>query len=99
MPILIGGIAGLVISLLIGASLLGIVGYVMAGAAAGALGAAKTGAVETFYWIMLLVLVVLLALKFFGLPIPGFVVFLPVMMMLSRLIALWTTGLVARFQN
>ena len=99
MPILIGAVTGALLSFVIGATLFGFLGYVVFGALSGALGAQKIGAVETFYWIMLLILVVLLALMFFGAPIPPFLVFLPVVMMVCRLISVWGSGLIGRFQN
>ena len=99
MPILVGAFAAVVISLLIGASIWGILGYAIFGAIAGWSGGAKLGSVETYYWVMLLILAVLLGLKFFGAPISGFVVFLPVIMIITRLISAWTTALVARVQN
>lgn len=99
MPILIGAITGVLIALLVGASLLGLLGLALFGALGALSGALKIGAVETFYWIMLLILVVLLALMWFGVPIPVFLVMLPVVMMVSRLTAIWGTALVARFQT
>ncbi|MEC7288881.1 MAG: hypothetical protein VXW22_02135 [Pseudomonadota bacterium] len=98
MHILIGAIMGVFIALLVGASLLGLVGFALFGALAGLLGAQRIGAVELFYWIMVLVQIILLALMWFGVSIPVFLVVLPVVLMISRLVAIWGTALVARFQ-
>lgn len=99
MPILIGAIAGVLLSFLVGATLLGLVGYAVFGALAGMLGAQKIGAVETFYWIMLLILVVLMGAMFMGAPVSAFLVLLPVVMMVARLVSVWGTALIARFQS
>lgn len=99
MPILIGAITAFLMSLVVGASLFGTIGFALCGALAGMLGTLKIGATETFYWIMLLILVVLLALMFFGVGLPGFLVMIPVVMMVSRLVSVWGSGLVSRIQS
>lgn len=99
MPIVLGAFAAAAISLLIGASVWGIVGYAIFGAIAGWSGKAKLGSIETYYWLMLLALAVFLVLKFFGAPLSGFAVFLPVIMILSRLISAWATALIAHVQS
>lgn len=99
MPILIGAIMGTFLALVVGTSLFGQAGFAIFGALAGLLGAQRVGAVETFYWVMLLILVVLLGLMWVGIAIPSFLVMLPVVMMISRLVAIWGAALVARFQS
>lgn len=99
MNYMVGGLTGLVVAFLIGASFPGMIGFALFGALAGILGAMEVGAVETFYWIMLLILVVLLAAAFFGIGVSSFLIMLPVVMMVSRLIAMWTSGLVTRYQS
>lgn len=99
MHILIGAITSVLLALLVGASLLGLVGFALFGALAGLLGAQRVGAVEMFYWIMVLIQIVLLALMWFGGSIPVFLVVLPVVLMISRLAAIWGTALAARFQT
>ncbi len=99
MPVLIGAITAILISFLVGASLVGTAGFALFGAVAGWSGAQKIGAIETFYWIMMLILVAMLALMFFGLAIPGFLVMLPVVMMVARLASVWGSSLITRFQS
>ena len=97
MAFVIGGLVSLLLAFAIGATSLGLAGFVMFGAIAGGLGDQRVGSVETFYWILLAALIVLIALVFLGLNVPSFLVFLPVMMMLSRLVTVWTLALYRRF--
>ena len=96
MTYLIGGLIGALLGLLIGASIPGIIGFAIFGLIAAASGAMQIGSVETFYWVMLLVLIVLLTAVFMGVAVPAFLVMLPIIMMVSRLFSSWGGGLLSR---
>lgn len=97
--IVIGLITGAGFAALAGASHWGLLVFAVAGLVSGYLADKEVGAVEAFYWGMLVLQVILLAVAMFVVALPGLLVMVPLVMVISRFVANLVGGLIARFRS
>lgn len=95
----IGLVTGALIGVGAGASLWGLLAFAVAGLVAGYLAEKQVGAVEPFYWAMLVLQVVLVGVATMVIALPGTLVMIPIVMVVARFVANLIGGLVARFQK
>lgn len=94
-----GLIIGAIVGLIADASIWGLLVFAAAGLVSGYLADREIGTVEPFYWAMLLLQVVLLAISVLVIALPGPLVVVPLAMVIARLTANAMGWAVGRFRK
>ena len=83
LPQIVAGIIGLGLGLLLGASTMGLIGFVILGVLAGFAAQTQKPGSEKVYWFAVLAVLLMIVLSYFGLNISGFIFVAPVIFALT----------------
>ena len=83
LPQIVAGIIGLGLGLLLGASTIGLIGFVILGVLAGFVAQTQKPGSEKVYWFAVLAVLLMIVLSYFGMNISGFIFVAPVIFALT----------------